>query len=92
MAITHENSVLIEYFVANRNHSKLQKIRPQRIDRSRGSPHVEAHSMWEDTSRVFNIANIKAIRLTEDENTTGLKGGDSSQDFGKNLNERSERK
>ncbi|MEE2709609.1 MAG: helicase-associated domain-containing protein [Gemmatimonadota bacterium] len=70
MAITHENSVLIEYFVANRNHSKLQKIRPQRIDRSRGSPHVEAHSLWEDISRVFNIANIKAIRLTEDENTT----------------------
>jgi len=70
MAISHEHSVLIEYFTGNRNRSKLQKILPRRIDRSRDTPHVEAHCLWEDTPRVFNIANIKAIRLTEDENTT----------------------
>ncbi|MBT5876669.1 MAG: hypothetical protein HOH43_24810 [Candidatus Latescibacteria bacterium] len=69
MAIRQEKTVLVEYFTGNRSNSKLQKIRPDHIDRSRGTPHVEAYSHWEERARSFKIANIKGIRVTDGEDT-----------------------
>ena len=66
MAITHEQTVLIDYHTGNRNRSHLQKIRPRQIENSRGAPYVNAYRLWEDDIHSFKIAHIKAIRITDD--------------------------
>lgn len=66
MAITHEQTVLIDYYSGNRSRSHLQKIRPQQIENSRGAPYVKAYRLWEDDIHAFKIAHIKAIRITDD--------------------------
>ena len=62
-AITYQHLVLVDYFVGNRSRSQIYKIRPTRIERTRGAPYVEVQRIWEQDSRAFKVANIKAIRV-----------------------------
>lgn len=63
LAITYQHLVLVDYFVGNRSRSQLYKIRPIRLERTRGAPYVEAQRILEKDSRAFKVANIKAIRV-----------------------------
>lgn len=66
LAIHRDQTMLIDYSTGNRGRSALQMIRPSRIDKTRGTPYVEAYCPWDHQTRAFKIANIKAIRIADD--------------------------
>jgi hypothetical protein len=66
-AINYNHTVMIDYYIGNRSRSYLHKIRPIRIERTRGAPYLEAHRVWEDDVRIFRVAHIKAIRVVYDD-------------------------
>ena len=70
MALTKNYRAVIDYYLANRSRSFLHRIKPVRIEKTRGTPYVEAHSMPEGHMHVFKISNIRAIRIVyeHDEN------------------------
>jgi hypothetical protein len=67
MAVNYNHIAVIDYFLGNRSRSYIHKIKPIRIERTRGAPYVEAHRILEDDIRSFKIAHIKAIRIVYDE-------------------------
>jgi predicted DNA-binding transcriptional regulator YafY len=67
LAIRYRHPVVIDYYIGNRNNSHMQRVRPLRIDRTRGSPYLEAFRLLEEDNRVFKIAQIKAIRVIYNE-------------------------
>ena len=63
MAVTNNHRAVIEYYLGNRSRSFLHRIKPIRIERTRGTPFVEAHRIPEGDVQAFKIANIRAIRI-----------------------------
>ena len=63
MAVTNNHRAVIDYYLGNRSRGFLHRIRPIRIERTRGTPCVEAHRMPEGDVHAFKIANIRAIRI-----------------------------
>ncbi|MBM3265325.1 MAG: helicase-associated domain-containing protein [candidate division Zixibacteria bacterium] len=63
VAIERQQAVLIEYYTGNRNNTEMQKIRPIRVEQTRGTPYVEAQRVWEQDKRAFRVAQIRAIRI-----------------------------
>ena len=73
MAVNYNHIAVIDYYLGNRSRSDIHRIKPIRIERTRGTPYVEAHRIFEDDLRSFKIANIKAIRIVyDDEEDAGL--------------------
>ncbi len=67
MAVNYKHIAVIDYYFGNRSRSDIHRIKPIRIERTRGTPYVEAHRIFEDDVRSFKIANIKAIRIVYDD-------------------------
>ncbi|MDP7237456.1 MAG: hypothetical protein QGI34_12060, partial [Candidatus Latescibacteria bacterium] len=67
MAVNYNHTAVIDYYFGNRSRSDIHRIKPIRIERTRGTPYVEAHHIFEDDVRSFKIANIKAIRIVYDD-------------------------
>ena len=63
IAVKNNHRAVIEYYLGNRSRSFLHRIKPIRIERTRGTPFVESHRMPEDDVHAFKIANIRAIRI-----------------------------
>jgi len=63
MAIQNNQRAVIDFYQGNRSRSFLHRIKPMRIDKTRGTAYVEAHSTPESDMRVFKISNIRAIRI-----------------------------
>lgn len=63
MAVKNNHRAVIEYYLGNRSRSFLHRIKPVRIERTRGTPFVEAHRIPEGDVHAFKIANIRAIRI-----------------------------
>ncbi len=63
MAVQHNHRAVIDYYLGNRSRSFLHRIKPVRIERTRGTPFVEAHRIPEGDVHAFKIANIRAIRI-----------------------------
>lgn len=63
MAVQHNHRAVIEYYLGNRSRSFLHRIKPIRIERTRGTPFVEAHRIPEGDVQAFKIASIRAIRI-----------------------------
>ena len=63
MAVKNNHRAVIEYYLGNRSRSFLHRIKPIRIERTRGTPFIEAHRIPEGDVHVFKIANIRAIRI-----------------------------
>lgn len=63
IAVKHSHRAVIEYYLGNRSRSFLHRIKPIRIERTRGTPFVEAHRIPEGDVYAFKIANIRAIRI-----------------------------
>ena len=63
IAVKNNHRAVIEYYLGNRSRSFLHRITPIRIERTRGTPFVEAHRMPEGDVHAFKIANIRAIRI-----------------------------
>lgn len=63
MAVNNNHRAVIEYYLGNRSRSFLHRIKPIRIERTRGTPFVEAHRIPEGDVQAFKIANIRAIRI-----------------------------
>ena len=63
MAVKNNHRAVIEYYLGNRSRSFLHRIKPLRIERTRGTPFVEAHRIPEGDVHAFKIANIRAIRI-----------------------------
>ena len=63
MAVKNNHRAVIEYYLGNRSRSFLHRIKPIRIERTRGTPFVEAHRIPEGDVHAFKIANIRAIRI-----------------------------
>ncbi len=63
MAIKNNHRAVVEYYLGNRSRSFLHRIKPLRIERTRGAPFVEAHRIPEGDVHAFKIANIRAIRI-----------------------------
>ena len=63
MAVQNNHRAVIEYYLGNRSRSFLHRIKPVRIERTRGTPFVEAHRIPEGDVHAFKIANIRAIRI-----------------------------
>ena len=67
LAVNYNHIAVIDYYLGNRSRSYVHRIKPIRIERTRGAPYVEAHRILEDDIRSFKIANIKAIRVVYNE-------------------------
>lgn len=63
MAVKNNHRAVVEYYLGNRSRSFLHRIKPIRIERTRGTPFVEAHRIPEGDVHAFKIANIRAIRI-----------------------------
>ena len=63
MAVKNDHRAVIDYYLGNRSRSFLHRIQPVRIERTRGTPFVEANRMPEGDVHAFKIANIRAIRI-----------------------------
>ena len=63
MAVKNNHRAVIDYYLGNRSRSFLHRIKPVRIERTRGTPFVEAHRIPEGDVHAFKIANIRAIRI-----------------------------
>ena len=63
IAVRHNHRAVIDYYLGNRSRSFLHRIKPIRIERTRGAPFVEAHRIPEGDVHAFKIANIRAIRI-----------------------------
>lgn len=63
IAVQHNHRAVIDYYLGNRSRSFLHRIKPIRIERTRGTPFVEAHRIPEGDVHAFKIANIRAIRI-----------------------------
>ena len=63
MAVKNNHRAVIEYYLGNRSRSFLHRIKPIRIERTRGTPFVEADRIPEGDVHAFKIANIRAIRI-----------------------------
>lgn len=63
MAVKNNHRAVIEYYLGNRSRSFLHRIKPIRIERTRGTPFIEAHRIPEGDVHAFKIANIRAIRI-----------------------------
>ncbi len=66
MALRQKHWAVIDYYLGNRSRSFLHRIKPVRIERTRGAPFVEAHRKPEGDVHAFKIANIRAIRIVYD--------------------------
>lgn len=72
MAVNYNQIAVVDYYLGNRSRSYMHRIRPIRIERTRGAPYVEARRIPEDDVRTFKIAHIKAIRIVYDEDEDDL--------------------
>ena len=63
MAVKNNHRAVIEYYLGNRSRSFQHRIKPIRIERTRGTPFIEAHRIPEGDVHAFKIANIRAIRI-----------------------------
>ena len=71
MAAKNNHRAVIDYYLGNRSRSFLHRIKPVRIERTRGTPFVEAHRIPEGDVHAFKIANIRAIRIVYENEENG---------------------
>ena len=74
MAVKNNHRAVIDYYLGNRSRSFLHRIKPVRIERTRGTPFVEAHRIPEGDVHAFKIANIRAIRIVYENEENEEKG------------------
>ena len=71
MAVKNNHRAVIEYYLGNRSRSFLHRIEPVKIERTRGTPYIEANRIPEGDVHAFKIANIRAIRIVYENGDEG---------------------